>query len=214
MKIFDISPLVSQDLAVFPGDIPFEREVSMDFGQGDHLLLSSMRTTMHIGAHADAPNHYNAAGTDIASRPLARYLGPCQVIAVDLAACARIYPADVAGQPITASRVLFRTGSFPDPNRWNDDFNSLSPELIHDLADRGVTLVGIDTPSIDPAPSKELESHQAVWQRDLAVLEGIVLDEVPAGEYLLVALPLKIKGADASPVRAVLLERPAGWPAN
>jgi arylformamidase len=115
-------------------------------------------------------------------------------------------PSDIS-VPITAPRVLFYTGSFPDPNQWNSDFAALSPELIawlHD--DCGVHLVGIDTPSIDPQSSKGLESHHAVAARDMAVLEGLVLGEVSAGTYTLVAFPLRLEGADASPVRAVLLD--------
>jgi arylformamidase len=103
--------------------------------------------------------------------------------------------------------VLFKTGSFPDPNQWNGDFNALSPELIEHLADQGVVTVGIDTPSVDPADSKALESHQALFRRDVAVLEGLILNRVTPGVYTLVALPLALKDADASPVRAILLER-------
>ena len=89
---------------------------------------------------------------------------------------------------------------------WNEDFASLSPALIDQLASEGVRLVGIDTPSIDPMDSKALPSHHAVARRDLCILEGVVLAGVPDGVYTLMALPLKWMGADASPVRAVLLE--------
>ena len=205
MKYLDISPPISAKTAVFPGDQPFARTIALDFNNHDNLLLSSIQTSLHIGAHADAPNHYHPAGGDIATRPLDYYLGPCQVIWVDLPAGRRILPGHLADKPITAKRVLFRTNSFPDPTRWNSDFNSVSPELIDYLADRGVCLVGIDTPSVDPEQSKILESHQAVYRRDLAILEGLVLTEVPEGEYYLVALPLRLEGADASPVRAILI---------
>jgi len=209
VKWIDISPTLSEKIAVFPGDTPFRRQVAMSFEKGDHLTLSSLTTTVHAGAHADAPNHYRAGGEDIASRSLDYYLGHCQVIRVAKEPGARVFPADIAGTEILAARVLFRTDSFPDPNHWNSDFNALSPELAHFLADQGVILIGIDTPSIDPEQSKALETHQAVADRDLAVLEGLVLDEAADGLYWLVAPPLKIEGADASPVRALLLtERP------
>src|SRR5262249_10809699 len=107
--------------------------------------------------------------------------------------------------PIRAPRVLIRTGTFLDPDRFDEDFASLSPELVDALADQGAVLVGIDTPSIDLCHDKVLLTHQAVGRRDLAVLEGLLLDGAPPGLYTLVALPLKIAGADASPVRAVLL---------
>jgi arylformamidase len=205
MKIWDISPPITSQLAVFPGDVPFSRNVSMDFPQ-NHLALSSITATLHLGAHADSSSHYHASGKGIDQRPLERYLGACQVVQVRIPRGTRILPEHVK-EKIQAPRVLFRTESFPNPNSWNGDFNSLSPELIDWLADQGVTTVGIDTPSVDPADSKGLESHQALYRRDLAVLEGIILDRVGPGLYTLIALPLPLKDADASPVRAILLEQ-------
>ncbi|MGZ3658233.1 MAG: cyclase family protein [Bdellovibrionota bacterium] len=203
MKIWDISPVISSDLAVFPGDTPFSRQVSFDFPQ-NHLALSSITTTVHLGAHADSSSHYHAKGKGVDQRPLERYLGPCQVMEVNLPRGDRILPRHIGA--VKAPRVLFKTLSFPDPNKWNGDFNSLSPELIEHLADQGVVTVGIDTPSVDPADSKALESHQALFRRDVAVLEGIILNRVESGLYTLIALPLPLKDADASPVRAILLE--------
>lgn len=203
--IIDISPMVSSRLAVFPGDMPYQRNVSMDMNKGDGITLSSITSTVHIGAHADAPSHYSKHGASIEQRSLDLYLGPCQVIRLDtLKAGERIYPSDLGGLKILAPRVLFCTNSF-DEEHWTDDFNSLSPELIEYLHKKGTVLVGIDTPSVDPASSKDLESHAALRKYDLAVLEGIVLKHVSEGLYTLVALPLKFEGADASPVRAVLL---------
>jgi arylformamidase len=206
MKYFDITPLISEKLAVYPGDIAYSRNVALAFEKGDHLLLSSITATLHLGAHADAANHYHAEGAGIEQRPLSPYLGTCQVIRVDIGPGKRIEPRHLGTTEITAQRVLFYTGSFPDPQTWNADFCSLSPELIELLAKKGVKLVGIDTPSIDPEDSKKLESHQAVYRHDICVLEGLVLEAVPSGIYTLIALPLPLQGADASPVRAILLE--------
>lgn len=110
------------------------------------------------------------------------------------------------GVKILAHRVLFKTSSFPNPNQWNSDFISLSAELVDFLAAQGVFLVGIDTPSVDLFEDKVLESHRAIYQHNMAILEGVVLEAVPEGVYTLVALPLKIEQADASPVRAILIE--------
>lgn len=205
MKYFDISPLISEQIAVFPSDQSFRRNVSLDIHK-DHLELSSMQTTLHLGSHADAPVHYHKDGCDIAERELDFYIGDCQVITVKIQV-ARILPSDLAKINIKAPRILFRTLSFPNPNQWTNDFTALSPKLIHFLASKKVKLVGIDTPSIDPADSKQLESHQAVYQNNMAILEGLVLNEVPDGCYQLIALPLKIKDGDASPVRAVLVNK-------
>jgi arylformamidase len=204
MTLIDISPVIDPSITVWPGDTPFTRTVNLDMQEGANLTLSDIRTTVHVGAHADAPSHYVPDGVDISTRRLDYYIGACNVFHIDGARGRRIYPADLAGKNITAARVLLRTETFPDPRAWNDDFASLSPELIDWLHDRSVILIGIDTPSVDPFESKELEAHQALARHDMANLEGLVLDHVSEGEYELIALPLRLAGADGSPVRAVL----------
>ncbi len=207
-SLIDISPLISEKTAVFPGDQNFLRTTSHDIEKEDNLTLSSISTTVHIGAHADAPIHYKKGGESIHERSLDYYYGKCQVITVNVSPNQRIFPQDIQNIKIKAPRVLFRTNSFPNPNKWTPDFVSLSPELIEQLAQQGVKLLGIDTPSIDPANSKALESHNVVAKYNMAILEGIVLTETLDTLYTLVAFPLKIQGADASPVRAVLMENP------
>ena len=206
MKIHDISPVIHEDLAVWPGDVSFSRNIALNVEGGDNITLSSIRTSVHLGAHTDAPNHYARGRSGIAERSLYPYIGLAQVIRVELSRGSRIGPEHI-DEPIEAERVLFATGSYPDPNHFNRDFCSLSAELIHCLHEMGVKLVGIDTPSIDLCDDTILESHTAVDAHDMSILEGIVLDGIEEGLYELVALPLKIQGADASPVRAVLIER-------
>jgi arylformamidase len=204
-RIHDITPRVSPRLAVWPGDVPFSRTLAMSYEQGNHLTLSSINSTVHLGAHVDGPNHYSADGVGIDQRPLELYLGPCQVISVAVGRGERILPEHVR-VPISAQRILFHTGTYPDPDDFNEDFASLSPQLVDWLAEQGVRLAGIDTPSIDLCHDKELLSHGRIAAHDMAILEGIVLSDVEPGNYTLVALPLPLEGADASPVRAVLLE--------
>ena len=206
-KIIDISPVLSEKTAVFPGDRAFSREVTMDFSKGDHLVLSSIRSTVHIGAHTDAPSHYHPYGESIEQRDLGIYMGPCQVVQVPTALGQRISIEDLGNTKIVTQRVLFKTRSFPDPNCWNHDFCSLSPSVVEFLAEANVLLVGIDTPSVDPESSKHLETHNMIYSKDMAILEGIVLDHVAVGIYDLIALPLKIRGGDASPVRAILIQK-------
>lgn len=203
-KIIDISPTIQPETAVWPGDVAFSRDVCLDMKEGANLTLSSMTSTLHIGAHADAPNHYEREGAGIDGCALEPYFGPCQVITVSKARGERIYPSDL-GAAVSAPRVLLKTLSFPDPNQFNEDFNSLSPELVEFLDSAGVVLVGLDTPSIDPFNDKELASHNAIAKAGMRNLEGLVLDHVSDGVYTLLALPLKIAGADASPVRAALI---------
>lgn len=207
-RLIDISPRVGPSTAVWPGDVPFSRQVALSLAQGDTLELSAVTSTVHVGAHADAPSHYRVEGRTIDAQPLEPYCGPCQVLEVQVARGARILPQDLGSalDGALAPRVLLKTGTFPDPDAFNEDFASLSPALVEALAAKGVVLVGIDTPSVDPFADKALESHQALYRADMANLEGIVLADVAPGRYTLIALPLKLAGCDASPVRAVLVE--------
>jgi arylformamidase len=204
-KYFDISPPLTESTAVFPGDQPLRRRVQMSFSKGNHLELSDITTTLHLGAHADSPGHYSSGGSGIGERDIKPYLGRAQLVKVNVARSERVGRAHWGDRQVLAPRVLICTNTFPDPNQWTGDFASLDPELIDWLAGQKVRLVGIDTPSVDPAESKALEAHQALARHDLSVLEGLVLGDVPEGIYNLVALPLRLQGMDASPVRAVLL---------
>jgi arylformamidase len=210
MNLIDISPIISESLGVFPGDQKFSRTVSMDFARGDHLGLSAITTTLHLGAHTDAPLHYVAGGAGMSERSLDFYIGRCLVLEASAPRGVRIErkhfaPEWQSNDKWPAQRILVKTGSFPDPNRWNHDFNSFDPSLIELWGKSGIRLIGIDTPSIDPETSKGLESHQTVARYDMAILEGVVLSSATEGLYTLIAMPLKIQGADASPVRAVLI---------
>jgi len=203
-RLIDISPPIHPGISVWPGDTPFSQRWLCRMDQGSNLDLSTVETTLHLGAHADGPSHYALGRPGIGERPLERYYGPCEVVWVDVERGQRVLPRHLPG-PARAPRVLLRTGTFPDPDHWNTDFASLSPELVEQLADQGVVLVGLDTPSVDLYDDKVLLSHQALARRDMANLEGLVLDHVEPGLYTLIALPLRIPGADASPVRAALM---------
>lgn len=205
--IYDITPPITDALAVWPGDTPPSREILCDMKRGDNLTLSALRATVHLGAHADAPSHYGRDAPGIEKRSLDYYLGPCQVVTADVPRGARI-AMEMVRCAITAPRVLFHTDTFPDPTNWNNDFAALSPELVKTLSERGVKLIGIDTPSVDLFDSKDLPAHQMFLRHDIAILEGIVLEGVPDGVYELIALPLKLVGFDASPVRAILRSIP------
>ena len=161
----------------------------------------------HVGAHADAPLHYANDAPAIAEVPLAPYLGRCRVIHAICAAPLITIDHLRHAEHDLPPRVLVRVCQRADTT-WNPAFTAYAPEAIAWLAERGVRLIGIDTPSVDPADSKSLDSHQLLRKHDLRVLENLVLDEVPAGDYELIALPLKLQGACASPVRAILRDLP------
>jgi arylformamidase len=201
--IYDISPPLSPDLAVWPGDTPLSREVLCDMTRGDNITLSTLHGTVHLGAHADAPSHYDADGPSIEQRSLDYYLGPCEIIRVDQARDGLILRQDVRLR-FRHPRVLLATGSFTSGLPFQENFWALDPATVDYLHECGVRLIGIDTPSVDPFSSKDLPAHNRFRAHDMAILEGLVLGDVPAGEYELIALPLKLVGFDASPVRAVL----------
>jgi arylformamidase len=201
--IYDITPAITERLKVWPGDTPPSQEVLLDMKRGANITLSTLRATVHLGAHADAPSHYGAGAPAIDERNLDYYLGPCQLVRVAVPRGTRISLAMFTA-PIRAERVLIATDTYPNPEEFNTDFAALSPELIQSLHEHGVKLIGIDTPSVDLFDSKDLPSHHMFLKFDMAILEGLVLTEVPEGQYELIALPLKLAGFDASPVRAVL----------
>ena len=206
-RIYDISPPISPNLKVWPGDTPPSREVLLDMKRGANITLSTLRASVHLGAHADGPNHYGTDAPAIDERSLDYYLGPCQVIRADVRRGERVASKHLK-QAISQPRVLLVTGAFPDPTNWNNDFAAIDPALVDDLHGRGVITIGIDTPSVDLFDSKDLPAHARFLANDMAILEGLVLKDVPEGIYELIALPLPLVGFDASPVRAVLRSLP------
>jgi arylformamidase len=150
----------------------------------------------------------------MASVPLHAYMGRCRVLDVrgegapSLVPASALPPAKLRG----VERVLLRTSDAHDHRVWNHGFTALGPAAAKALADAGVVLVGIDTPSMDHADSKDLSGHQALYAGGVAILENLDLRGVPEGDYELIALPLRIVGGDSSPVRAILRELPPDRP--
>lgn len=204
-KLWDISPCVGPETPPFPGDTAYSQQWTARIGPGCPVNLSAITMSPHLGAHADAPLHYGDGERTIGQVDLAPYLGPCRVIhAIGCGPLVRREHLQHAVD-VLPPRVLVRTCRRA-PTAWSADFSAFAPETVAWLAGLGVRLVGIDSQSVDPADSKTLESHHNLLRLDLRVLENLVLDDVPAGDYELIALPLKLAHADASPVRAILRE--------
>ncbi|HRI17894.1 MAG TPA: arylformamidase [Burkholderiaceae bacterium] len=205
MQVWDISPPVSARSPVFPGDTAYSQHWVARLAPGCPVNVSAETTSPHVGAHADAPLHYADDGAAIGRVDLAPYLGRCRVIhAIDRGPLVTVEHLAHAAQALPP-RVLVRTAERA-ATAWRDDFAAYAPETVEWLAGLGVRLIGIDTASVDPAASKTLDSHQQLRRLNLRVLENLVLDAVPEGDYELIALPLKWVDADASPVRAILRE--------
>lgn len=204
-QLWDISPPVHAGSPVFPGDTAYSQQWCATIGPGCPVNVSAITLSPHVGAHADAPLHYDAEGATIGDVSLEAFLGPCRVIhAIGRGPLIEWEHIAHAVNTTLPQRVLVRTYETMPVDRWDGALAAYAPATIARLADLGVLLVGIDTASIDPADSKTLDSHQVIRQRGLRVLENLVLDGVPEGDYELIALPLKLTTADASPVRAVL----------
>jgi arylformamidase len=206
-QLWDISRPIRPGIPVWPGDTPYAEARTWTIGPGCPVNVSEMTMSTHTGTHVDAPLHYDPDGAPVAALDLARFLGPCRLI--DLAhlrdaTLRRIEPKHISALLEGAVRVLFRTYDRAPIDRWDPGFTVIDPATIDLLAGRGVILVGVDAPSIDPESSKTLDAHQAARRHGLSILEGLVLDMVPAGDYELIALPLPLANLDASPVRAVL----------
>lgn len=205
-RLWDISPPLFNGSPVFPGDTPYRQRWAATIGPGCPVNVSEITLSPHAGAHADGPLHYADGAAPIGAVPLDAFLGTCRVVHC-LGVGPLVLPEHLArveaGLP---ARVLVRTHVRAPVDRWVDDFTAFAPETLEWLAQRGVRLVGIDTASVDPAASKTLDAHQVLLRHDLRVLENLVLDEVAEGDYELIALPLRLVEADASPVRAVLRE--------
>lgn len=188
----------------WPGEPGFALRRHAEIGDACPVNTAELALSTHAGTHADAPLHYDPAGLDSATAPLEPYLGECAVI--DVRGCgAAVLPeaidwAAIAGVP----RVLLRTyDRFPHA-RWDHASIAVAAETVERLGRSGVILIGTDSASLDPQTSKTMDAHHAARRHDMRILEGLVLDQVVPGRYELIALPLPIAGADASPVRAVL----------
>jgi len=206
-RLWDISPSLCVSTPVWPGDTAYQQRWVMEIGPGCPVNVSAITLSPHLGAHADAPLHYGANAAAIGEVELEPFIGRCRVIhAIDKGPFITRDQIEHATRDLPP-RVLVRTRTKASPT-WSPAFSPFAPDTIAWLASLGVKLVGLDAPSVDPFDSKTLDSHMQLRAHDLRVLENLVLDDVDAGDYELIALPLKLTQACASPVRAVLRSLP------
>lgn len=204
MEIYDISQTISENLPVWPGDQEFSRRWNMRLARGNPCNLSSVTMSLHAGTHLDAPFHFDDQGNDMGTTALENFIGPARVATIE--AERGIEAADLLTlEWCGVERILFRTRS----SRWSEtrfdpQFAYLTEEAAGFLGEKGMLLVGIDSPSVDLFGGKTMGAHKTLQSHGVMILEGVRLFGVPDGEYELVCLPLKIAGADGSPVRAIL----------
>lgn len=202
--IRDISQPLWSGLPTWPGDTAYSAERTWELGDSCPVNVAKVTMSTHSGTHADAPLHYDGEGASIDAVSLDAYLGPARVI--DVRGCGPSVGFDVIAPHLDGAppRILLRTFDVFPRDRWSSDFTAIAADVIRLLHDKGCVLIGTDAPSIDPETSKTLDAHHAVRAAGMRVLEGLVLDGIPAGDYELIALPLRLQGLDASPVRAIL----------
>ncbi len=206
--IIDISTPLRDGLAGWPGDTPYRFALAWSKARGATVNVGRFEASIHTGTHVDAPFHFDDAGATVDALDLAPFLGPCAVL--DVAGRDPIRIEDLARAPLAAApRILLRTGGWPDRSRFPEAIPTLAPDVPEYLRGRGVVLIGLDVPSVDPIDSKGLPIHHALAGSGIAILEAVDLEGVAEGVYELIALPLRLGGADGSPVRAILRRLPA-----
>jgi arylformamidase len=204
MSLIDISPPLRAGMAVFPGDAVFRTAQTFTIGPDCPVNVGSIAMSTHCGAHADAPLHYDANGASIDALDLGDFIGPARVIDARGAGSLCGFEEIAAALDDAPTRLLFRLMDHIDPMVWPSGFRTLAAETVERLARRGTRLIGVDVPSVDPETSKDLPSHMACHRHDIRIVENLVLADVEPGDYELIALPLKLAGLDAAPLRAVL----------
>lgn len=203
-KIIDISMELAHTTPEWPGDTPFDYRLSVTKEQSGSVNIGEIRSSTHMGTHIDAPFHYDNEGMKVDELPLDIYVTKAQVM--DVTNLEKIHRQDLKERIPGIQAVLLKTGSWKERSKFPDSWPVFDPSIAEWMAENDIRLLGVDVPSVDPETSKELPMHHAMNQWERFILEGIVLDGVSEGEYQLVALPLKIKGAEGSPVRAVLCQ--------
>jgi arylformamidase len=216
MKIFDISRSLSNDLAPWPGDTPFHFELKWKMAEGATVNVGAVNMGVHNGTHADAVSHFDESGDSIERMPLDAYVG--DAVVVDLTKLfggagdvfdrtRQIGVADLEAFSASleqAPRLLLKTGVWKDSKSFPDWIPVIARDVSEWLRERKVKLLGVDLPSVDPIEAKKLTNHHALAAARVAIVESLDLSEVEAGVHHFAALPLKIAGGDAGPVRAIL----------
>lgn len=199
----DISQPLKNGHAEWPGDTPFQFDIAFTKEATGSVNIGKLTTSTHMGTHIDAPFHFDNEGETVEQLPLDLYIGKARVIELDGASQVgqkELEAFDLQG----VERLLLKTTKREDLSVFPSQFMTLKADIAPYLQAQGIRLIGVDVPSVDAETSKTLDAHHTLHAHGIYILENIVLDEVVPGDYELIALPLKLVGADGSPVRAVI----------
>ena len=205
MKIYDISKLLDKKTAIYPGNPKFEIQKVKEINK-DGYNLSSFSMGTHFGTHLDSPLHFIEGGEDISSIDLSYLVGYCNVLNLEnVVSCIR--KEDLSKLTIDTNIVVLKTKNSNVPyNKFSEDFIYLDQSAIEYVVDRGVTLLCTDGPSVKERGKKDFQ-HKYLFENGVYIIEGVDLKGIREGKYFFVALPLKIKGADGSPSRVILIKK-------
>jgi len=204
VRYYDISLNLSVDTVRWVVAPPLEVHERRRIRRGDEVNASALTVSVHAGTHLDAPLHFVPGGTSIDALPLERFIGPALVH--EVAAGRHLTEAHVKDVPLDGlTRVLFKTGNSALLGRreYTPDFTAFSAEAARALVARGVTLVGLDYLSVAHA-DEQVPVHRAFLDHGVVLLEGVDLSAVAPGRYELICFPLRLRGLDGAPCRAVL----------
>jgi arylformamidase len=210
MKFHDVSVLISEDLPVWPGDPGISMTLASSLDKGNDANVTRLAMGVHTGTHIDAPFHFESNGKSIDQLPIDALIGSCQVF--DLPGIkGGIGPNDLKKLNFQgAARILFKTRNSiwwkTDERKFQKDFVYITEEGASFLIDQGVKLVGIDYLSVEKFESSDYATHHLLLRNQVVIIEGLNLSDISSGEYELIALPLRLKGADGSPARVILRE--------
>jgi arylformamidase len=207
MPIYDVTVPIRAGMPVYEGDPGVNIESWSALVKGDSANVSFLHFGAHTGTHVDAPAHFIEGARKIDSLPLEALIGPARVVRVP-DEVNEIDSDFLAGCDLNSvERVLFHTRN---SGFWNEgfrkDFTHLLPEAARTLVDRGLKLVGTDYLSIEKFHSGDHHTHLTLLSQNIIIVEGLNLSDVPAGDYELICLPLRIAdgAGDGAPARAVL----------
>jgi arylformamidase len=201
--IIDISRPLSNQTPTWPGDTPFDFELTWTKDASGSVNVGKLEMSTHTGTHIDAPFHFDTDGKKIHELDLAIYCGKAKVIHLpheEMITAHELKKFDLTG----TERLLIRTDSWEDSKRFPEKISYFHPDAAAYLGELGIKLIGVDVPSVDFIKSKELPAHHSFLAHSISILEGLNLYETEEGDYELIALPLPIAGGDGSPVRAIL----------
>ncbi|MBJ7961293.1 arylformamidase [Bacillus mycoides] len=199
----DISQPLNNDIATWPGDTPFSYEVSWSKENSGSVNVGKLTMSIHTGTHIDAPFHFDNDGKKVLDLDIQVYVGPARII--DVSNLESIGKKELENFHLEGvERLLLRTSSHGKANEFPDVISHLRADIAAFLSEKGIRLIGVDVPSVDPLDDKELAAHHQLFKHGIHILENVVLDHVVDGDYELIALPLALTDADGSPVRAVI----------